>query len=122
MKAAITILIVAGIAAALWYFFIYKKIDGIMVAGGELDPANLPPSIIFKDKEYKANGTRGSFLVDAKAMPSAYLFGKDVENPLLGLPRLELYRKNCGGDSVFGDEKYKLYDQDEKWCLYKKIS
>ena len=93
-----------------------------MVSGAELDTANLPASITFKGKEYKASGTRGSFLVDGKAMPSAYLFGKTVENPLLGLPKSELYRPNCGGDSVFGDDKYKIYAQDEKWCLYKKIS
>lgn len=95
-----------------------------MVSSGEFDIENHPASIAYNDTEYKYNNSYGSFNVDGKTLPLAFVFksgsfidklGKDV----LGFPKKD-YRPGCTTDVKFENDTYKFLKEDTGWCLYEK--
>lgn len=133
MKNLATILIVAVIVFAVYYFFGNKikdmlgfsSVDAIKVQSGDGMNVEMPlPSITYKGKEYKLDHTEGTFNVDGKDLPLWIVYGNSVgesANVAIGIPKFQ-QRPSCTNEEIsLSDGTYKFYSEDEKWCLYLKI-
>lgn len=125
----LNLIIVLVILVAVWYYFGgqikeklgYASMDQLKVFSGEMNLDNPDQSIVYKKKEYKLNGTEGTFQSDSKQYPILLLYGESGGSVAIAMPK-KPYRPNCLQqlDPLEGEKiPYKFYAEDENWCLYK---